>query len=288
MRPTRVLARRLRLRAGVSALAVAVFGWASLAAVAAALRAPNVPSITLALIATSWAVAVVVMAAESVGGSVLLLSEAGYRTGLTPLRPWPQVVRIATGWVDNQRVPVVARRDEGDFPVAEDTLTGFAEPDADRALAAFSAWAPAAGHGDFSSVVLPPAHRAAFEATADRVTAEVRAATGREPGGRVWAEFGFPGLVSALVLDYGINAAGEGVQVIVRHAADVALLADGRRHLRVTKRRSLPVAAQVGVLFGEHTTTEVPSRGTGFDQLRVDAPGQRPAWFNAEEPDRYR
>lgn len=287
MRPTRVLARRLRVRAAVSALAVAVFGWASLASLGAALATPDVPSITLALIATSWAVAVAVMAAESVGSSVLLLSEAGYRTVLTPLRPWAQVIRVATGLVDNQRVPVVARRDAGDFPVAEDALTGFAEPDTDRALAALGAWAPDAEGGDFSSVLLAPDQRAAFEAEAARVVDDVRAETGREPSSRGWTEFGFPGLASAIVLDYGTNAHGEAVQVVVRHGADVALVVDGRRHLRVTKRRSLPTAAQVAVLFGDHTTTPVPSTGTGFDQLRVDAAGQRPAWFNAEEPDRY-
>lgn len=289
MRPTRVLARRLGLRAAVSALAVAAFGWASVASLAAAWATPDVPSVTLAAIATSWALAVTVMAAESVGSSVLLLSEAGYRSPVTPLRPWSEVLRVSTGLVDNQRVPVVARRaDDGDFPIAEDVLSGFGEQDADRAVGALTAWAPGAVGGDFAGISLERAQRAAFEAEAARVVAEVRRLTGREPKHQGWAEFGFPGLASAVVVDYGDNEAGEGVHVVARHGADLALVVDGRRHLRVTKRRSPDAATQVATLFGEHTTTRLPSTGAGFDQVRVDVPGGRPILFNAEEPDRYR
>ena len=140
--------------------------------------------------------------------------------------------------------------------------------------------------GDFSGVELGLGSRRRSSDGA-RVAAEVEKETGRRPLSVEWIEFGYPGLRSALLLDYGPNQVGEGVQVIARNGADLAIVVDDRRWLRVTRKRTPPVPEGVAALFGAHDTTRHEADGVGFDRLIVEAEGQRPVQFNAEEPDRF-
>ncbi len=289
MAPTRVVSGRLGVRIAVSVLAVAVFGAAAAWTVVAAVARPEIPQFVLAAIAVSWMVAVVVMAVESLTASVVTFSAEGYRRPLGGLRRWDHVVRVGSGIVEGQRTPTVALlADEGDFPIIQDEFASYSAPgDTETLVEAMLAWVPDAARGDFSGVELRPEFRASIEESADRVEADIEALASRRPASRQWVEFGYPGLESAIVLDYEQNSQGEGVQVIVRHATDLALVVDGQRWIRVTRKRTPPVAEGLAALFGPHTTTRIDADGIGFDRLIVEADGQRRVQFNAEEPDRF-
>lgn len=288
MRPTKIVSERIGVRSAVGLLAVVLFGAAAVWTVGAAFTAAAMPQLVVAAIAVSWFVVVAVMAAESVSSSVVVCSEQGYRRPLGGLRPWRRVVRVGTGMIEGQRAPTVALLDDGDFPISQDTFGSFASSgDAQALVNGLLAWAPEAAAGDFSSVDLGEGLRAEIERTADEVAGEVEQATAKRPLSREWIEFGYPGLASAILLDYGENEAGEGVQLIVRRRVDLAIVSEGRRWLRVTKKRTPGVAEGCRALFGPHTTTRQDAVGLGFDQLIVSAAGQRPVQFNAEEPDRF-
>lgn len=289
MARTRYASRLIGTRIAVGGLAVALFGAAAGWSVSAVLRQPHVPQITMAAIAIAIFVAVVVMAVESISSSVVVFGPEGYRRPMGGLRPWGRVVRVGTGMVEGRpAVTVALLAEDGDFPVTQDEFASFSAPeDVAGLVAEFLRWAPEADRGDFSGVELGAGLKAEIEATAARVAAEVEKETGRRPLSVEWIEFGYPGLRSALLLDYGPNQVGEGVQVIARNGADLAIVVDDRRWLRVTRKRTPPVPEGVAALFGAHDTTRHEADGVGFDRLIVEAEGQRPVQFNAEEPDRF-
>ena len=289
MASPRVVSGRLGGRVAVGVLAVVLFGSAAAWAVVAAVSRPEIPQIVLATIAVAWLVVVVVMAVESLTASVVTFSEEGYRRPLGGLRPWEHVVRVGSGIVEGQRTPTVAMlAPEGDFPIIQDEFASFNAPgDTEALVQAMLSWVPDAARGDFSGVELRTGFRASIEESADRVEGDIEALASRRPVSRQWIEFGYPGLESAILLDYGQNSQGEGVQVIVRHAPDLALVVEGQRWIRVNKKRTPPVAEGCAALFGTHTTTREDADGIGFDRLMVEADGQRQVQFNAEEPDRF-
>lgn len=262
---------------------VLVFGWAGVAAIIGFVKAPHVDSGVLVMIALPFLVMAVVLALEGLGQGLVRVDEQGYRTILGRRRAWSDVLGVGTGQLEGQTVPVVAVRSAAGVP-EQDSFAGFAESDAATLVDAFLARVDPAG---FSSVALPESYWAAVEAEADRAASVVRAEGGREPLSRERVEFGFPGLPSAIRLDYGTNDAGEGVELLVRESTELALVASGRRWLRQNRKRSADPATQVAALFGPHTTTAKPSKGAGFDRLAVRPEGGRPLAFNAEEPDRF-
>lgn len=262
---------------------VLVFGWATVAAIIGFVKAPHVDSGVLVMIALPFLVMAVVLALEGLGQGLVRVDEQGYRTILGRRRAWSDVLGVGTGQLEGQTVPVVAVRSSAGVP-EQDSFAGFAESDAATLVDAFLARVDPAG---FSSVALPESYWAAVEAEADRAASVVRAEGGREPLSRERVEFGFPGLPSAIRLDYGTNDAGEGVELLVRESTELALVASGRRWLRQNRKRSADPATQVAALFGPHTTTAKPSKGAGFDRLAVRPEGRRPLAFNAEEPDRF-
>lgn len=261
---------------------VLVFGALTVAALVGFVQAPHVDSFVLVLIAAPFLVMAVVLAVEGLGQGLVRVEPDGYRTILGLRRSWSDVLGVGVGQVDGQAVPVVAVRDGAG--VAQDAFAGFAEGEADRLVAAFRERVDPAG---FAGVSLGEDYWAAVEAEAERAASVVRSASGREPVARERVDFGFPGLPSAIRLDYGTNDAGEGVELLVREAAELALTASGRRWLRQNRKRSADPATQVAALFGPHTTTVKPSTGAGFDRLVVQPEGGRRMVFNAEEPDRF-
>lgn len=280
-----VVSRRTVSRASWGAAGVLLFGAAAGWALVGAVAEPSVPSIVLALIAGVLAVFALALAGESIGSGVVHLDGEGYAAPLAGRRSWRDVLDVGTGMVDGRVVPVVAVLTPAqEFVVTQDVFPGFADQEADELVRRMTGFVPATP--GFVDVSLPEAWWTAAEAEADRAEAAARAASGRRPSERRRIEFGFPGLVSAILLDYGTNASGEGVQLICRLHTDLALVVDGRRYLRQNRRRSGDAAAQVASLFADHTTQLRPGDG-GFDLAVVTPAGGRPLRFNAEEPDRF-
>lgn len=280
-----VVSRRTGRRLLWGALGVCLFGAVAVAAVLAFLARPHVDSGVLVLITVPFLVLAVVLALEGLSQGLVRLDADGYAPPLGTRRAWADVLALGTGRVDGHEVPVVAVRTAGDLPVVQDVFTGFTDDDVPRLLAALRERA-----GDlpgFAGVALSDAAWARVEAEADRAASVVRETAQREPVSRERVSFGYPGLVSAIRLDYGPNDAGEGVALFIREDADLALTAHGRRWLRQNRKRSADAATQVAWLFGPHTSEVVPSDGAGFDRLIVRAGEHRPLPFNAEEPDRF-
>ncbi|MFT3877868.1 MAG: hypothetical protein QM708_15820 [Propioniciclava sp.] len=285
MSATLVRSRRTAARGFWGIAGVVVFGLATVAAAIMFAQAPHVDSAVLIVIVAPFLVMAVVLAWDGVGQGIARLEGDHYRLLAGPPRPYRDVLAIGKGLVDGREVPVVALRDSGAFPVVADTYIGFADADADTLLDALRARVNAPG---FAGIELGASYWAEVEAEADRAVAVVRSSCGREPLSRDRVEFGFPGLVSAVRLDYGLNDAGERVELLVRQSTDLALTAHGRRWLRQNRKRSADPATQVGWLFGEHTAEIMPTKGAGFDRLVVRGEGgPRKLMFNAEEPDRF-
>ncbi len=264
---------------------VVVFGAATVAAVVEYARAPHVDSAVMILIVVPFLLMACVLAWEGVGRGIARLDADGYRLLGGAPRCYDDVLAVGKGMVDGREVPVVALRGEGAFPVVADAYTGFADADADTLIAALRARVDAPG---FVGVELSEAYWAEVDAEAERAASVVREVCGRIPLADERVEFGFPGLVSAVRLDYGMNDADERVELVVRRSSDLALTAHGRRWLRQNRKRSVDPATQVGWLFEAHTTVTVPTKGAGFDRLVVrgdGGPGK--LVFNAEEPDRF-
>lgn len=280
--PVWVVSQRSGRRAFWGVLGVAVFGAAAVGALRAFFTAPHVDSAVLVIITLPLLVMAGVLAYEGWAQGRLRLEEAGYVTPLGRRRSWADVLAIGTGLVEGRETPVVAVRSGGG--VAQDAFPGFADAEAPRLVAALRERVSPMG---FGSVDLGEEYWAEVEAEADRAASVVRASSGREPVTRERVDFGYPGLVSAIRLDYGTNDAGERVELLVRWATTLALTAQGRRWLRQDRKRSADPATQVGWLFGPHTVEVQPGTAGGFDRLRVRAEGQRPLPFNAEEPDRF-
>lgn len=281
-----VVSRRSGWRGFWGLVGVAVFGWAAVAAIAAALAHPAIDSWTLAAIVTPFALAALVIALEGVGSGVVRLDERGYRRFLEPARAWSDVLAVSTGQVDGSRTPVVAVRADGGFPVTQDTFAGFSGAEASRLVDALRARVP--GAPGFAGVVADESWWTEVEAEVARALAVIRATGGPEPVGQQRIVFGYPGLVSAVELDFGVNGAGEHVFLIVRRVSTLALEIDGRRWLSQARRRSKDPAALVAALFGPHETLVEPTPAIGFDQLVVRFPEEKkPLRFNAEEPDRF-
>ena len=257
-------------------------------AVADASTAPSVPSVMLAALALVGAVALYTMLAEAVASSMVHLSPQAYAAPVSPARRWEDVLAISTGQVEGRRVPVVALRvPEGGFPLSQDVFTGFVDADADRLVSAMLQWRPEAADASFAGVVVPQSWWAEVDAEAERVTDTVAAASGRRPVARERIEFGYPGLASAVRLDYGPNQAGEGVEVIVKRTAELAVVIDGTRYLRQRRKRTPEAATEVEALFGDHTTIVHPGDGLAFDEAVVTTADGVALRFNAEEPDRF-
>ncbi|WP_342371716.1 hypothetical protein PCC79_09855 [Propioniciclava soli] len=272
-------------RAVWSAVAVFGFGAAAVAAVADAVRAPNVPSIVLAVIVVSLLAMAVVLAAEAVASGIVQVSSAGYAM-LGRRRPWSDVLALGTGRIEGRDAAVVAVRGEADDPVDQDVLAGFTEAETERVVATLRARAGALP--GFAEVVVPADWWAHAEAEADRAAAVVVATSGREPLARQRVPFGFGTLVDTVRLDYGVTPSGEEVALYARHGLVLGVVAQGRRWLRQTKkRRSVDPATQVGRLFEDHTVRVVPGRAGGFDRLVVETADGAKLVFNAEEPDRF-
>lgn len=290
MGPRRVVSgtfRQSRARAILTAVGVLlVIAWA----VSAAIAQPDVSQVVLATILVAMGVMVLVMAGIGLASGVVLLSPAGYRKPLGGIRPWSRVLRVGTYREEGLTCPAVALRSDGDFPIQQELFESFAGDDnAERLVAALVAWVPQAAHDDFSTVTLDASLREEIEASADEVTAAVEQGTGRRPRSRAWIEYGFPGLPTAILLDYGENAQGEGVQIVARRRIDLRLLAEDRAWLRATGKRKGSIESQVAalaMLFGPHETRwrEVHR----YAQLLVRADGQPTLKFEPEEPDRYR
>lgn len=282
--PTWVVSRRIGWRGLWGAVGILVFGAAAVASIAAFARAPHVDSFVLVIITVPFLVMAMVLAWEGLGQGLVKLDAAGYSTPLGRRRSWSDVLAVGTGQVEGRETPVVAVRAGEGFPVGQDIFTGFSDAEAPRLVDALRSRVHPVG---FDGLDLGPDWWARVEAEADRSASVVRELCGREPVARERVEFGFPGLVSAVRLDYGPNDAGERVELLVRTASDLAVTAEGRRWLRQNRKRSGDPATQVGWLFEPHTTEVVPSTGAGFDRLVVTVTGRKPLPFNAEEPDRF-
>ena len=284
-----IVSGRTRSRLTWSLVALAGVAAVVVWSVVDAVREPSVPSVVLASILLATGAGAFVLAGEAVTAGLVRVDADGYRVPLGPPRRWADVLAVGSTAQVGGAVPTVALRDTADplFGVASDTFPGFTDADADALLAEFRQRTPAAPDA-FSGVVLPDAWWAEVEAEADRVREAVVAASGRRPVAESRVELGYPGLASALLLDYGRNDAGEGVQVLVRRASDLAIVRDGVRYLRQARRRTPDAAAEVGPLFGPHTTAVLPATALGFAQAVVTVEGRRPLRFNEEEPDRFR
>lgn len=280
--PTWVVSRRSGRRGFWGLLAVALFGAAFVAALVGFVRAPHVDSGVLVAIVTPFLVMAIVLALEGLTQGMVRLDPAGFATPLGRRRAWADVLAIGTGLVDGRETPVVAVR--GGSGIEQDLFPGFSDDEAPRLVAALRERVVPAG---FASVDPGAQHWAAVDAEADRAEAVVRDTAGRRPVERERIEFGYPGLVHAVRLDYGTNDAGERVELIVRQGTTLALTAHGRRWLRQDRKRSADPATQVGLLFGPHTTEVLGATGGGFDRLVVRADGHKALPFNAEEPDRF-
>ena len=280
---TWIVARRTGARGFWGLAGVLVFGALTTAAVVGFVRAPHVDSGVLVLIAAPFLVMAVVLAVEGLGQGLLRVDAHGYRTVMGLRRAWSDVLAVGIGQLEGQRVPVVAVRGSGGAP-QQDAFVGFADADAERLVSALHGHVDPAG---FAGVTLGADYWEAVEAEAERAASVVAQGSGRQPVARERVEFGYPGLCSAVRLDYGTNDVGEGVELLVREATTLALVASGQRWLRQDRKRSPDPATQVEALFGPHTTTLRPSTGAGFDRLLVSTDGQRTLVFNAEEPDRF-
>lgn len=282
--PTWLVSSRLRPRLAWSVGAVVLFAAAAGAAVWDAVRAPSVPTVVLAAILGSLLVMAVVLAAEAVASGILRVDQAGYRM-LGRRRSWSEVLAIGTGRIEGRDAAVVVVRHDEPEVVAQEAFAGFTEEETDRVVATLRDRAGALP--GFTEVVVPESWWQGVEAEADRAASVVQASCGREPVRRERVAFGFPGLVDAVLLDYGVTEAGEEVALYVRDGLDLGLVAHGRRWLRQTKRRSVDPATQVGLLFGPHEASIVAGEDGGFDRLIVEVPDRRRLVFNAEEPDRF-
>ncbi|HHU38160.1 MAG TPA: hypothetical protein GXZ45_02585 [Propionibacterium sp.] len=279
---TWVVSRRSGWRGFWGLVGILVFGAAAVASLVAFVQAPHVDSGVLVLITVPFLVMAVVLALEGLGQGLVRVDDTGYSTPLGLRRPWRDVLALGAGQVEGREVPVVAVL--GDAGVAQDVFSGFADDDAPRLLTALRERVTPAG---FSSVELGAGHWDAVEAEADRAASVVRGNAGLEPVSRERVDFGYPGLVDSIVLDYGTTDDGERVELLVRQHTTLAVTTQGRRWLRQDRKRSADPATQVGLLFGPHTVELVEATAGGFDRLVVHAEGQRPLPFNAEEPDRF-
>ena len=279
-----IVSRRSGWRGLWGVAGVLVFGAAAAASVRAFVLAPHVDSFVLVLITVPFLVMAVVLAFEGLGQGMVRVDDAGYTTPLGRRRTWPEVLAVGTGQVEGRETPVVAVHTDEGFPVAQDVFTGFADAEASRLVEALRTRVRPAG---FDGVRLDQDWWSEVEAEADRAVAVVGEAAGRQPLGRERVPYGFPGLVSAVRLDYGDNAAGERVELVSRQSTDLAVTAHGRRWLRQNRKRSPDPASQVGWLFEPHTTEVLAAAGAGFDRLVVTVEGRKPLTFNAEEPDRF-
>lgn len=281
-----LVSRRTRGRAVWSGLGVVVFGAATIATLVGFVRAPHVDSGVLVLIALPFLVMAVVLALEALGQGLVHVDGAGYRTLLGARRAWGDVLALGVGEVDGRTMPVVALADAaGAFPLTQESFPGFAEEEAPRLVAAFAAHC---GRGaGFGGVTVPQGWWDDAEAEASRVEAVVTEGCGRAPQGRDRVAFGYPGVPSAVRLDYGTNAVGDRVEVLCRRSSDLALTRAGRRWLRQNRKRSADPATQVCLLFGDYTVEETPNRGAGFDRIGVVSASGGRLPFNAEEPDRF-
>ena len=280
-----LVSRRVGVRGFWGAVAVLLFGYAATLALADAVRAPSVPSVVLFVILLTFFAMAVVLALESVSSGLLRLGADGYRTLLGRRRRWSEVLALGTGRVDGRDAAVVAVRADGGGLVDQDAFTGFAEDETALVVAALRERAPVTP--GFREVVAGADHWRAVEAEADRASASAREVAGRTPLVRERVAYGFPGLADTIRLDYGTNAAGERVEMLVRDGVDLALVTHGRRWIRQTRRRSAYAPTQVGLLFGEHASVVEGATAGGFDRLVVTVPGRRDLVFNAEEPDRF-
>ena len=280
-----IVSRRTGWRAVWGVLGILVFGAAFVAALVAVVSAPHVDSGMLVIITLPFFAAAIVMAAEGVSQGLVHLDADGYRMPLRPRRAWTDVLGVGLGEVDGRRTPVVAVAGTGDFPVIQDTFPGFADADAEALINAIGA--RVGEPRGFSGLTVDDAWWGDVEAEADRVAALVADAISRDPLARERVSYGYPGLVSAVRLDYGMNEAGDRVEVLCRRTSDLALTHEGRRWLRQNGKRSADPAGQVAWLLGAYQLTEAPSGGAGFDRVTVQVEGQRPLRFNAEEPDRF-
>lgn len=283
-----IVSRRSRGRLLWSVGVLAVVAVPVVVAVLEAVREPSVPSVVLAAILVALGAASVVLAGESFGSGFVKLDAAGYRVPMGTPRAWSDVLAVGWAAVEGREVVAVAVHSPGEtFPVVSDLFPGFDGPDAEALAHALRARAPEAA-GDFSGVDLPSSWWAEVEAEASRVRAVVAETTGREPLSSERIVWGYPGLVSAVLLDYGVNDAGEGVQVLIRRSADLAVVREGVRYVRQVRKRTPDAATEVGLLFDDHTMDVMPATGHGFAQAVITLPGRRPLRFTAEEPDRYR
>lgn len=279
-----LVSRRTVVRAVWSLLGVAVFAAATVAALVMFVGDPQVDSFVLILIAAPFLVMAVVLGVEVIGQGLLRVDAAGYATVLGRRRPWHDVLAFGTAQVGGREVVTVAARDAGQpLGIGQDVLSGFADAEASDLLATMRGFVQPPG---LAGVVVPEGWWVEANAEAQRASAVVREATGLEPAAVERIEFGFPGLRTALWLDYGTNPAGDQIGLIVRRATDLALTRDGRRWLRQHRRRSPDPATQVAALLAATTAVVLPADGGGLDRLVIEADGQR-ITFNAEEPDRY-
>jgi hypothetical protein len=108
-------------------------------------------------------------------------------------------------------------------------------------------------------------------------------AISRDPLARERVSYGYPGLVSAIRLDYGTNEAGRPGGGACAVAPAISRWHEGRRWLRQNRKRSADPASQVAWLLGTYQLTEAAEWGAGFDKVTVQVEGQRPLRFNAEE-----
>lgn len=278
--------RRTGRRALWGVIAVVVFGVAAGFALAGFVGAPHVDSGVLLVIALAFFVMALVLASEALGQGLVHVDASGYRTLLGARRPWSDVLALGVGEVDGRSMPVIALADaSAAFPLVQESFPGFAEEEASGLLDAFAAHC---GEGaGFAGVRVPSQWWDEAQAEADRVATIVASGCGREPVARDRVAFGYPGVPSAVRLDYGTNNAGDRVEVLCRRTSDLALTHQGRRWLRQNRKRSADPATQVCALLADYTVTAMPSTGAGFDRLAVTVPGGRPLPFNAEEPDRF-
>lgn len=279
-----LVSRATRGRVVWGLLGTAAFGWAAAAAAVDAVRNPNVPSVVLALITGTLLLMVVTLAVQSVVAGMLRLDAAGYRQPLGVARAWRDVVALGRGRVDGRDAAVAAVRVPDGFGVTQDAFPGFAEDEADRVQDALAAHAEPSG---LAGIEPGADWWASVEAEARRAASVVREATGREPLARERVDYGFRGLVHAVRLDYGTNDQGEGLELVVRESADLALTVHGRRWLRQVHRRGNDAAGELARLFEPHETRVVADPTSPFDRLEVRTGRGRPLRFNAEEPDRF-
>lgn len=280
-----IISRRTAFRGVWGLIGVVVFGVAAVAAIIGFVRAPHVDSAVLVLIVLPFFVMALVLAWEALSQGMVKVDGAGFSTPQGAHRAWGDVLAVGVGEVDGRSTPVVAVRSQGRFPIAQESFPGFADDEAERLVEEFRA---RGGDGvGFAGVRVSNQWWADAEAEADRVAGIVRAETGREPLSRERVPFGYPGVLSALRLDYGTNDAGERVEVFCRRTSDLALTHGGHRWLRQNRKRSADPATQVAWLFGPYEIVERPSTGAGFDRIALVAPDRKPLPFNAEEPDRF-